>query len=86
MEEYYKNTLIFEGEYINGERNGKAKEYHKIDGKLIFEGEYLEGKNGKVNNMMMFWLLLFERKIIKKEKEIEKVKNTKKMARFEGEY
>ena len=32
-------NLIFEGEYLNGERNGKGKEYFR--GKLIFEGEYL---------------------------------------------
>ena len=38
--------LKFEGEYLNGKRNGKAKEY---DGDLIFEGEYKNGKkwNGK---------------------------------------
>ena len=43
----YNYKLIFEGEYLNGERNGKGKEYY--DGKLIFEGEYLNGKrwNGK---------------------------------------
>ena len=40
--------LIFEGEYLNGERNGKGKEYY-FDGSLRFEGEYSEGKiwNGK---------------------------------------
>ena len=42
----YDDNLIFEGEYLNGERNGKGKEYWK--GNLIFEGEYLNGKrNGK---------------------------------------
>ena len=43
----YNDELIFKGEYLNGERNGKGKEYYK--GKLIFEGEYLNGKkwNGK---------------------------------------
>ena len=35
--------LIFEGEYLNGNRNGKDKEYDK-DGKVIFEGEYLNGE------------------------------------------
>ena len=35
--------LTFEGEYINGERNGKGKEYYK-NGKLLFEGEYLNGR------------------------------------------
>ena len=34
--------LKFEGEYLNGQRNGKRKEYH--DKKLIFEGEYLNRK------------------------------------------
>ena len=28
----YDNILIFEGEYLNGKRNGKGKEYH-YDGK-----------------------------------------------------
>ena len=37
-------NLEFEGEYLNGERNGKGKEYDKYFGKLIFEGEYLNGK------------------------------------------
>ena len=41
------NKLIYKGEYLNGKRNGKGKEYDK-DGNLIFEGEYLNGKrNGK---------------------------------------
>ena len=40
------NELIFEGEYLNGEKNGKGKEYDKY--RLIFDGEYLNGKrNGK---------------------------------------
>ena len=39
--------IIFEGEYLNGQRNGKGKEYNS-NGILIFEGEYLNGKrNGK---------------------------------------
>ena len=45
------DTLMFEGEYINGERNGTGKEFYidSIDRKLKFEGEYLNGKrwNGK---------------------------------------
>ena len=38
-----KDTLIFEGEYLNGKRNGKGKGYYE-NGKLKFEGEYLNGK------------------------------------------
>ena len=37
------NILIFEGEYLNGEKNGKGKEYCP-DGELFFEGEYSNGK------------------------------------------
>ena len=34
-------------EYLNGERNGKGKEFSK-NGKLKFEGEYFNGeRNGK---------------------------------------
>ena len=36
-------NLLFEGEYLNGKRNGKCKEYNER-GKLLFEGEYLNGK------------------------------------------
>ena len=35
--------LQFEGEYINGERNGKGKEFNGKN-KILFEGEYLNGK------------------------------------------
>ena len=40
--------MIFEGEYLNGLRNGKGKSYED-NGRLEFEGEYLNGKkwNGK---------------------------------------
>ena len=42
------DRLIFEGDYKNGKRNGKGKEYSDYNGKLIFEGEYVNGKrNGK---------------------------------------
>ena len=45
--EGFNGAISFEGEFINGEGNGKAKEYN-FYGKLIYEGEYLNGKrNGK---------------------------------------
>ena len=34
--------LKFEGEYLNGEKNGLGKEYYE-NGNLRFEGEYLNG-------------------------------------------
>ena len=35
------DRIIYEGEYLNGQKNGKGKEYK--NGKLIFEGEFLNG-------------------------------------------
>ena len=37
---------IFEGEIVDGQRNGKGKEYDNV-GRLIFEGEYKNGKKLK---------------------------------------
>ena len=37
------NDLIFEGEYLNGKRNGKGKEFD-LDWNLIYEGEFFYGK------------------------------------------
>ena len=36
---YNDGDIKFEGEYLNGKRNGKGKEYW--NGKIIFEGEYV---------------------------------------------
>ena len=57
------NELIFEGEYLNGKRNGKGKEYTiftDIGGsELIYEGEYLNGlRRGKgieKGNRILWW-------------------------------
>ena len=40
--------LIFEGEYLNGKREGKGKKNNEFS-KTIFEGDYRSGKkwNGK---------------------------------------
>ena len=43
----YKNKLVYVGGILNGQRNGKGKEYYD-NGNLKFEGEYLNGqRNGK---------------------------------------
>ena len=51
------DSLEFEGEYLNGKRNGKGKEYY-YDGNLKFEGEYLynEKRKGKlyINNKLEY--------------------------------
>ena len=41
--------MKFEGDYLNGEWNGKGKEYNYDDGKLEFEGEYLNNWKIKGN-------------------------------------
>ena len=45
-EDKFEDILIFEGQYLNGLKNGKCKEYNHENGKLLFEGEYL---NGEIN-------------------------------------
>ena len=40
-----EETLAFEGEYLNGKKNGKGKEFYN-NGGIKFEGEY---KNGERN-------------------------------------
>ena len=60
VKEYNDNgELLFEGEYLNGLRNGKGKDY--FFGKLIFEGEYLNGeRNGKGKEFDDRGYLIFE--------------------------
>ena len=44
----YNEILVFDGEYLNGDKTGKGKEFNRYSGDLEFEGEYLNGKrNGK---------------------------------------
>ena len=43
---FYGGTIKFDGEYLNGKKNGKGKEYW--NGILEYEGEFLNDKrNGK---------------------------------------
>ena len=37
------DNIMFEGEYLNGKKNGKGKEYNEYEN-IIFEGEYKDGK------------------------------------------
>ena len=39
--------MVFEGEYKNGKKNGKGKEFNEEGKKLIFEGTYLNGNRYK---------------------------------------
>jgi len=48
-------NLIFEGELVNGEKNGKSIEYSSISD-FLFEGEYLKGK--KMENAEKFLITI----------------------------
>ena len=66
-----KYYLKFESEYLNGERNGKGKEYgyNSYNDRLIFEGEYLNGKkNGKGKEYYWNNILKFEGEYLKGKK------------------
>ena len=36
-------NILFDGNYLNGQKNGDGKEYNH-DGELLFEGKYLNGE------------------------------------------
>ena len=55
----FNDMLLFEGEYLNGKRNGKGKEYNKF-GSLIFNGEYLNGKRNGKGKEYKYGKLVFE--------------------------
>ena len=56
----YNDEIIFDGEFLNGKRNGKGKEYYD-NSVLKFEGEYLNNKrNGKGKQYSDYGRLLFE--------------------------
>ena len=86
--EYKNDKLLFEGEYLNGKKNGKYKEYYH-DGKLEFEGEYLNGKkwNGKCKVYDYNGKLYFEGEYLngKKNGKCKEYDYNGKL-RFEGEY
>ena len=77
--------LIFEGEYLNGERNGKGKEYDE-EGNIIFEGEYLNGKrNGRGKEYNSEGNIIFEGEYLNDYKRRGKAYLNNKLE-YEGEY
>ena len=53
------NRLIYEGEFLNGKRNGFGKEYD-INGCLLYEGEYLNGERNGKGKGYFFNSIIFE--------------------------
>ena len=57
----YTDKLIFEGEFLNGKKNGKGREYFG-DGRVKCEGEYIKGeKNGKRKEYSLYGDLKFDK-------------------------
>ena len=83
----YDDSIVFEGEYSNGKRNGKGIEYYN-NGRKKFEGEYLNGKrHGKGIEYSYDGYCIFEGEYLNGEKNgkgIEYKKNGDKI--FIGEY
>ena len=78
--------LLYEYEYINGEKNGKGKEYNYFNGKLKFEVEYVNNKrNGKCKEYDNDGNLVFEGQYLydQKFKGREYVQG---VLEYEGEY
>ena len=64
----YNQKLIYEGEYLNGERSGSGNEYHN-NNKIKYSGEYLHGKrNGKGKEFFYNRKLLFEGEYLRGKK------------------
>ena len=85
VKEYWDNgKLRFEGEYLNGQKNRKCKEY--TNGNLIFEGEYVNGeKNGKCKEYDYHGKLIFEGEYILGHKLKGKEYINEKLV-YEGDY
>ena len=80
----YNDELIFEGEYLNGKRNGKGKEYKS--GNLIFEGEYLNGKRNGKGKEYFLGKLLFEGEYLNNHKLSEQKNNEEHKIIYESNF
>ena len=77
--------LLFDGEYINGKRNGKVKVYYNSGG-LKYEGEYLnDKKNGIGKEYYKNGQIMFEGKYLNDYK-IKGKYYVNKQLEFEGEF
>ena len=82
----YEHNLEFEGEYLNGQKNGKGKEYY-YNNKIKFEGEYLTGKkNGKGKEYDLDGVLEFEGEYLNGQRNGKGKEYYNNKLIFEGEY
>ena len=80
-----QGKLRSEGNYINGEKNGKGKEYHE-NGELEFVGEYLNGQRRKGKQYDHNGKLIFEGEFFNYEKIGKGKEYYNGDLKFEGEY
>ena len=71
----------YEGEYLNGNKNGKGKE--KVENKISYEGEYYDGEKKEGN--LYLYNYLFQGEFINNEKKRGKEYIYEEL-KFEGEY
>ena len=78
--------IKYEVNYLNGDKNGKGKEFNIFDGRLEFEGEYLNGKrHGKGKEYNNVGNLIFDGEYLYEYKRKGKA-YIKDILEFEGEY
>ena len=81
----YEGIRRFEGEYLNGKRNGYGKEYTESGKYLIYDGEYLNGKrHGKGKEYGYEVYPIFEGEYKNGERNGKGIEY--KDGKFEGEY
>ena len=83
---YYHGHLSFEGEYLNGEINGKGKEYIINEDELIFEGKYINGKRNGKGKEYSCGRLIFEGEYINGKRNGKGKEYSFGKLIFEGEY
>ena len=64
------HDLIYEGDILNGKRNGKGKDL--LYGILLFEGEYLNDKRNGMGKEYSKGKIIFERKYLNVKDGVEK--------------
>ena len=83
---FFTGKIIYEGEYLNGKKNGKGKVYND-DGELIFEGELKDGikwnGKGKIYN---YGHLIYFGEIVKGKKNGKAKEYDDGKLIFEGEF
>ena len=78
-------AIKYEGEYFNGRRHGKGKEYGGFVPKLIFEGEFSNGKRNGKGKEYYWGNIIFEGEYLYNNR-IRGKEYVKGILEFEGEY